>query len=207
MITWPVDFYGFVAFLGGKMMIHRCMVPMGWQPILRESQLDWYTSSVWEGPVDNDPSTVHSTQNCRCQIHVFGKRQWRECLQAAQKDKGRCCWSFHDPVPTKQTCTEAWSDVGRDVAVSEKRGMLYHLYTSKTWRIESENDQHWSTIALCSDNPVLVFSARGQMTQMTTPPHCRFCQKVAAEQRLWWIRCSSPFSQVGMGQYLWKYHF
>ena len=76
----------------------------------------WFTGAPFHGVAP------YFERNPAGLIHVFGKRQWRECLQAAQHDKGRCCWSFHDPVPTKQTCTEAWSKKGQRCSCVWKKG-------------------------------------------------------------------------------------
>lgn len=56
--------------------------------------------------------------------------------------RGDVVEAFTIQCPQNRPAQKRGQKKGRDVAVSEKRGMLYHLYTSKIWRIESENDRH-----------------------------------------------------------------
>ena len=121
MITWPVDFYGFVASNLGENDDSPVHHSMGWHPILRETQRDWYM----------------------CLERDNGGSAYRQ----HNTTRGDVVEAFTIQCPQNRPAQKRGQKKGRDVAVSEKRGMLYHLYTSKIWRIESENDRHWSTIA------------------------------------------------------------
>jgi hypothetical protein len=170
MITWPVDFYGFVASNLGENDDSPVHHSMGWHPILRETQRDWYMCLER----DNGGSAYRQHNTTRGDVveaFTIQCPQNRPAQKRGQKKGQRCScvWKKGDAVSS------------------------VYLQDMANWIGK------WSTLIIhcpfCSDNPVLVFAEVKWVRWQHQPPHCRLLKRWLLSKGCGFT-CSSPFSQV-----------